>query len=848
MNLNGANSRMTKRSKLGMVSVVLVNYKGAEDTKVAIQSLLDMDWPSHLLEIVVVDNASADGSIESIRTAFPDISIVESHENLGFAAGCNLGVKHTHGEFIAFLNNDARADKNWAKAAVETFGSGLEIGAVASKVLDWEGERIDFVDAAITWTGMGYKPGVTQIDDGSWDSQRDVLFGTGAAMFIRAEVYKLLGGFDEDFFMFFEDVDLGWRLNLLGYRFRFQPDSLAFHKHHASMNKLGNFKELYLLERNALFMLYKNLGDESLAEVFQSALLLTIRRSVARGGADTTSLDIRSGSSDQEAEDSIPKVTAAGVFAIDQFVEQLPLFQRKRDQIQSSRVKSDDELKRLFGNTEQPVNDAPSYVEGYDNVVDAFGLWSQSRRRRVLVVTGDAIGPRMAGPAIRAWHIAKTLSAENDVRVLSTNKAVPLDDIIDVGVISIHEPKSVEKHEEWADVIVIQGYPLWFFPALENTKKVLVVDVYDPMHLEQLEQARGKTFEAWNSQILGAAEVLNHQLLLGDFFLCASDRQRHFWLGQLAGLGRINAHTYSQDSELDSLIDIAPFGISEDPPIQTKHGIKGTVPGISEKDKVIVWAGGIYNWFDPATLIKAVGLVAKKHKDIKLFFMGVKHPNPDVPEMEAVAASRVLSSELGLTGKNVFFNEDWVPFEERQNYLLDADLGVSTHFQHVETVFSFRTRILDYLWANLPIVTTGGDPFGDLVEKEGLGAVVKETDVEGLAAALEALLYDKQAMQTARANVSRVRESFYWSRALDPLVRFCRNPIKAADRTAVTGHVLTDSKISMPKPGSNRTKARKPTGLTQDLRSVVHVIKTEGFSQVFVKLQGRQARKRGQLN
>src|SRR4029077_10583123 len=103
-------------------------------------------------------------------------------------------------------------------------------------------------------------------------------------------------------------------------------------------------------------------------------------------------------------------------------------------------------------------------------------------------------------------------------------------------------------------------------------------------------------------------------------------------------------------------------------------------------------------WFDPLSLIKAVDLLTRSHSNIRLFFLGMQHPNPSVPEMQMAHRARELADELGLTAKNVFFNEKWVPYAERQNYLLDADVGVSTHFEHIETTFSFRTRILDYLW------------------------------------------------------------------------------------------------------------------------------------------------------
>jgi glycosyltransferase involved in cell wall biosynthesis len=227
---------------------------------------------------------------------------------------------------------------------------------------------------------------------------------------------------------------------------------------------------------------------------------------------------------------------------------------------------------------------------------------------------------------------------------------------------------------------------------------------------------------------------------------------------------------------------VAPFGISEQPPVQTRHGIKGTVPGIAETDTVILWGGGIYNWFDPLTLIRAVHKLSGTHPDLRLFFLGVKHPNPNVPEMEVSLQSRELAIELGLLDRIVFFNSGWVPYEERANYLLDADLGVSTHFEHLETAFSFRTRILDYLWASLPIVSTDGDTFADIIRLNDLGIVVPPEDVEELARAVETVLYEPGVRSRTSANVAAFAEQMRWSRVLQPLVAFCSSPRIAADR------------------------------------------------------------------
>ena len=173
----------------------------------------------------------------------------------------------------------------------------------------------------------------------------------------------------------------------------------------------------------------------------------------------------------------------------------------------------------------------------------------------------------------------------------------------------------------------------------------------------------------------------------------------------------------------------------------------------------------------------------------------MKHPNPEVPEMDIGAQTRALSERLGLTDRHVFFNETWVPYAERQNWLLDADCGVTTHYEHVETTFAFRTRVLDYLWTGLPIVTTDGDSFADLVRAEGLGVVVPAEDPDALADALEKVLYDNEFAAAARERIAVVRERFTWETVLAPLVSFCRNPSPAADRLPGAGPLVRNKPL-----------------------------------------------------
>ncbi|TFD82680.1 glycosyltransferase [Cryobacterium fucosi] len=822
----------------GVVSVVLVNYRGAGDTIEALEHLKLVNWPTELLEVVVVENHSGDDSAQRIRDAAPHVKLVVANANLGFAGGSNLGVASSSGEFVAFLNNDAKPDKEWIRAAIAKFGQSESIGAVASKVLDWEGTRVDFIGAAMTWFGMGYKPSTAQPLPGTPDAARDVLFGTGAAMFVRRSVFDQLGGFDERYFMFFEDVDFGWRLNLLGWRFAYVPSSFAFHKHHASMTSFGAFKETYLLERNALFTLYKNLGEESLRTSLPAALLLAVRRAIARGELDSTMLDLRKPGGDSESSLPVAKETLAGVFAIDQFVEYLPSLEKSRASIQASRVVFDRPLWRLFGETDAPSYQEESYLRGYEKIVAAFPVLDPPAAVRVLVITGDPIGAKMAGPAIRAWSIADALASTHDVTLVTLAGLQPVDAPFEVVAVRIGDQKAMGKLEQWADVIVFQGLAMALFDALRKTKKIVVVDIYDPMHLEQLEQGRDLPSAQWGQQVLDATEVLNEQLSRGDFFLCASERQRHFYLGQLAALGRINPANYANDPDLEHLIAVVPFGLSDTPPVHLRSVLKGVVPGISADDKLLLWSGGLYNWFDPKTLIRAVAAISERHGNVRLFFQGTKHPHPGVPEMAIVSESRALAAELGVLDRSVFFNSSWVDYAERQNYLTEADVGVSTHFAHVETTFSFRTRILDYLWAELPMVVTEGDYFAELIAAEKLGIVVPSGDVESLARALERSLFDVDFIREARLNIRRVREDFTWDRVLKPLVDFMLEPRHALDLVAA-GSVPSDSLGLLLRP---RIRNKKH-GFRHDVSLVIRYMRDGGPGVVAKKIQGRLTRR-----
>ncbi|HET9077725.1 MAG TPA: glycosyltransferase [Acidimicrobiales bacterium] len=399
------------------------------------------------------------------------------------------------------------------------------------------------------------------------------------------------------------------------------------------------------------------------------------------------------------------------------------------------------------------------------------------RRFRILALCFDPVTEQMPGPAIRAWNLAEQLAGEHDVVLAGTAGATRRHPAFEVRAVTGGE---IDALVEWADVVFAPTSVVRRHPVVAASETPLCIDMYVPTHLENLEAVGRAGDDAHRAAVAHQVSVINEDLRAGDFFLCASERQRDFWLGSLATLGRVNPATYGRDPRLRDLIDVVPFGIEDHPPAGQPGVLRREFPAIGPQDPVVIWGGGVYNWFDPVSLVRAIDALKVQRPAIRMVFLGMRHPNPEIPEMRVAQELRDESDRLGLTGRHVFFNEGWVPYDQRAAYLLDADVAASTHLAHLETRFSFRTRVLDYLWAGLPAVLTEGDTLSDEVAAAGLGVAVPPGDPAAIAAAIARLLDSPPE----RSEVAAFGERFRWSRAAGPLLEFCRSPRRAADRPA----------------------------------------------------------------
>jgi glycosyltransferase involved in cell wall biosynthesis len=389
----------------------------------------------------------------------------------------------------------------------------------------------------------------------------------------------------------------------------------------------------------------------------------------------------------------------------------------------------------------------------------------------------------MAGPAVRCLELGRALARSGRVGPVSV-VSLTVADLPDAGlpILCASDAVTLGALAEGAGSVVIQGDVLGMRPELAEVDVPIVVDAYDPFQLEQLEQAKALGEARRRAVVRDAGRALDRQLGRADFVLCASGRQRALWLGHLGALGRLNPLVYDASPDLSGLIAVVPFGV---PPAAPRPGdrsaVTAAVPGVGPDDELLIWGGGIYAWFDAETVIRAVGRLAADRPRLRLLFLGTQHPAQVGVGAEAVARARALAEELGLLGSVVHLHSGWVPHAERDRWLGSALVGVSAHHAHVETEFSFRTRIVDYLWCGLPVVTTAGDELAERVAGAGAGVPVAEGDVDGYASALAGYLDDPERRAAAGAASRQLAQGLTWDAVAAPLVEFCAAPRRSPD-------------------------------------------------------------------
>ncbi|MFN0166409.1 MAG: glycosyltransferase family 2 protein [Bryobacteraceae bacterium] len=252
-------SALNSLSKRPHVSTIIVNWNRRTLLKEALEAVRGQDYPSTLVEIVVVDNGSTDGSAEMVSREFPRARLIRNGQNRGFCAANNQGIQAASPEsrYIVLLNNDATPESGWLSALVEVAETHPGAGMVASKIVVYEDpSRIDKVGHLLYLDGQNRGRGTGQIDRGQFDQVEEILWPDGCAALYRREMLEEIGGFDEDLFAYGDDADLGFRARVAGWRCWYSPRAVVRHHRGATLG-LQSSRRIELIERNRVLLAAK---------------------------------------------------------------------------------------------------------------------------------------------------------------------------------------------------------------------------------------------------------------------------------------------------------------------------------------------------------------------------------------------------------------------------------------------------------------------------------------------------------------------------------------------------------------------------------------------------------------
>lgn len=405
-------------------------------------------------------------------------------------------------------------------------------------------------------------------------------------------------------------------------------------------------------------------------------------------------------------------------------------------------------------------------------------------KKKILLISNLPITDKNAGPAIRYINITKVLSKNYECCLFShkcSNEQKKKYSFLQDGNIFkyIKELKNT-------DIVINQPSRFRYLFLARLFKKKIIIDLYDPTDVENLEMY--KQINGVKSKLVRMYSKLRlvYALKLGDYFVCANEIQKDYWIGYLQAVGRITMNEYNKNNKLDHIIGYLPYGIEESVNEIKNNPILNISKEIKKQDKIIIWAGGIWNWFDSQNLIYAMKNIYSKRNDIKLLFLGIPtNYSKEDPKFKNLSQTIELSKELDVYNKNVFFNNEWVDYEKRNEYLANSYIGISLHYDNLETRYSFRTRILDYLWMDLPFVASKNDYFDQLNGKYNISETVECNSAEAIEQGILELIDNKKEYSLKKKNIIAIKDDFLWENTCRDLIKNIESEVKSSSKIGI---------------------------------------------------------------
>jgi GT2 family glycosyltransferase len=762
--------------ELPVVSVVVLNYNGLKHLEPCFSSLMQLDYPAEKLQLIMVDNGSSDGSLDFMRGAFPSVTVMNTGANLGFAAGNNFGAERASGEYVAFLNNDTRVEREWLREMVKSLMAGKEEGVVctSSLMLDWSGEKIDFQAGGVNFHGFGFQPSYGRPYEPQSIVPRELLFACGGSMLIDRKLFLEVGGFDPDYFAFFEDVDLGWRLWILGYKVTLTPTAITYHRHHGTAGTMPEHRTYLLYERNALYTIYKNYEEQHVHTILSAALLLLGQRAIRFmqvGGANLGEYEFTNPAHDAGETTVVHRNALSALLAANEFTDNLDTFRVKREWLQARRKRTDVELFALFGqpgrvNWINHETDSTYAVTQY-TLLNEFGiqnLWKHLPKQ-VLVVSPDVlpVGDIPAsGSGIRAWALGKGLESKGHhvhftmpaPAIQGREGSVPAEYV--AGAWTTDNLQSIIDTLV-PDVVLSCGWPNLTWTPRVNV--ATAIDLTGPHLLE-------REYQGYRDTLTNSLEKVA-ALAKGDFFTCIGERQRYYFDAWLAQAGvKVSALTES--------LEVVPYSLDPNLP---EHQWPADW---SQSDVHFVYGGIFLPWQDPAPALLTVASTLESQARGILEVIGGSHPFYPIatgeygPLLETLSTSpRVRTSGL-------------LPPDQLTERYTNAHVAVDMIMPNAERELAFPSRTIFYLWCGLPVIHPAYSEVARHIREYEAGWVVKHDDLDELRSVVISVLANPAEARRRGENAQRlVKERFTWDKTIDALEMFVRAPHMRPERRRI---------------------------------------------------------------
>lgn len=263
------------------LAIVILNWNGQKFLEKFLPSLIK--YNEDYAEIIIADNASMDNSIDFLKENYPQIKLIQNESNGGFSKGYNDALSQIDAQYYCLLNSDIEVDKNWIDPVIKLMDSDENIAVCQPKIRSYhEPEKFEYAGAAggfIDKYGYPFCRGRMfmnlEVDEGQYDNVEEIFWGTGACMFVRADLYQKHGGLDNSFFAHMEEIDFCWRMKNLGYKIMYCPQSTVYHIGGGTLPK-KSARKTFLNFRNNMLLLYKNLPSKKLTWVFTVRFFLDI--------------------------------------------------------------------------------------------------------------------------------------------------------------------------------------------------------------------------------------------------------------------------------------------------------------------------------------------------------------------------------------------------------------------------------------------------------------------------------------------------------------------------------------------------------------------------------------------